>query len=93
MGCIIAHLGEDAADAPDVGGVGEAGEEERLRGAVLARADDQGRLLHRVDGGAEVDEAHACRPALAAAGIEEHVLRLAVGVDDALGVDVVNRLE
>ena len=84
------HLGEDAADAPDVGRVGEAGEQQRLRRSILARADDEGRLLRGVNGGAEVDKADAGGAALAAAGVEEHVLGLAVGVDDAFSVYIID---
>ncbi len=89
----VRDLCEDAADAPDVGGVGEAGDEERLRGAVLARADHEGRRLRGVDGGAEVDEADARRAALAPPRVEQDVFGLAVGVDYAFCVDVVDGLE
>ncbi len=83
-------LSKDAAEAPDVGGVGPARLEECLGGAVLRGADLR---VVRVEGshrGSKVDQLyHEGRGAITGSGDDEDVVGGEVGVADSFVVHVV----
>ncbi len=85
------HLGEDAADGPDVdrGGV-LAGAEQNLRGTIPQGDDLVGVVAHRDAEGAGEPEVGQLE---LAGAVDEQVLRLEVAVQDAEGVAVRNAVD